>query len=163
MAGSMRERDEWDEEAVRVSQTVYVSAGEQAELELRRHFVGKRDGVRQPCDLSVMLRGRGGSFTGQTVDISRSGVLLQITDQLYNMSNDDLASFAGRIEKHFRTRVDVFFVEAGLRKAAEVARLTMSESGEFLMACQFRERLGPWECERLAIDGSDDRQDDPTE
>mgnify|MGYP001828753722 CR=1 FL=1 len=157
----MKERDEWDDEAQRVSKTVYVSAGEQAELELRSHFVGKRDGVRQPCDLNVMLRGRGGSFTGQTVDISRSGVLLQITDQLYNMPHDDLASFAGRIEKHFRTRVDVFFVEAGLRKAAEVARLTMSESGEFLMACQFRERLTDSQCELLDVDGSDDRQEEP--
>jgi hypothetical protein len=163
MTGSMKDRDEWDEEALRVSQTVYVSAGEQAELELRSHFVGKRDGVRQPCDLDVMLRGRGGSFTGQTVDISRSGVLLRITDQLYNISNDDLASFAGRIEKHFRTRVDVFFVEAGLRKAAEVARLTMSEMGEFLMACQFREQLSRKECELLEIDGGDDREEEAAE
>ena len=159
----MKQRDEWDEEANRVSQTVYVSAGEQAELELRRHFVGKRDGVRQPCDLNVMLRGRGGSFTGQTVDISRSGVLLRITDQLYNVPQDDLTSFAGRIEKHFRTRVDVFFVEAGLRKAVEVARLTMSETGEFLMACHFRERLDARECELLEIDGGDDREEDAVE
>jgi len=161
MSGSIKERDDWDDEALRTSQTVYVSAGEQAEMELRSHFVGKRDGVRQPCDLNIMLRGRGGSFTGQTVDLSRSGVLLRITDQLYNQPYDDLTSFAGRIEKHFRTRVDVFFVEAGLRKASEVARLTMSETGEFLMACQFRDRLTESQCEMLGIDDGEDCQEEP--
>lgn len=127
--------------------------------------MGKRDGVRRRCELDVMLRGRGGSFSARSLDISRSGILLHITDHLYRRSDDDLASFAGRVDKHFRTRIEVCFVEAGLRFAAEIARLTVSEEAAhgvesaFLLACRFRTVLSPAQCEVLGIDGGDDREE----
>jgi len=140
----------------------HLTPGQAAELELRSHFGGKRDGPRQRRELEVLLRGRAGRFAARTVDVSRSGVLLRITDPIYAHVQHDLTRFIANIERHFRTRVDVRFVEAQLSVAAEVARLTVSradihgEDGRMLMACHFRTNLTPVQCHALGIDPGND-------
>lgn len=139
-----------------------LTPGHAAEMELRRHFGGKRDGPRQRRELEVLLRGRAGRFAARTVDISRSGVLLQVTDPIYAHVQFDLTRFTANIERHFRTRVDVRFIEAEIGVAAEVARLTVSraedhgENGRMLMACHFRSNLTPVQCHALGIEPGDD-------
>jgi hypothetical protein len=82
-----------------------------AELELRGHFAGKREDQRVAQQFSVLLRGRLGSFLARAVDVSRGGILLELTDPAY-AAGPDLKAFAHTVQRHFGRGADVHLVDA---------------------------------------------------
>ena len=61
--------------------TAPPSAGEQAELELRSHFQGRRHGQRLKVALRVELVCLKRNLAARTINISSSGALLEVLDQ----------------------------------------------------------------------------------
>ena len=45
----------------------------------KAHFTGHRQGARRLCVMPVELTGTSGKFQGRTIDLSRSGALIEIT------------------------------------------------------------------------------------
>ncbi|MHC4931789.1 MAG: PilZ domain-containing protein [Planctomycetota bacterium] len=134
-------------------------AGMRAELELRNHFSSKRDGIRVPLALEVTIRGRAGTFPARSFDVSRSGILLAITDRFYSPSGEALASFAFKVEQHFKTGADIRFVDHNFSARARVIRVTHAEHGEsdlWLFACRFKSLLSDEQCEAIGLGPADE-------
>lgn len=131
------------------------SEGKVAELELRGHFGGRRSDQRIARRFSVLLRGRLGSFLARAVDVSRSGILLEMTDPAY-AAGPDLNAFADAVVRHFGRGADIHIVDADEVSFAEIVRVTAVEN-RLLVAFRFREPLPTIACARLGlpIDGLD--------
>lgn len=106
-----------------------------------------RDGMRYWCRLEAVVRGRGGAFLAETVNVSRSGVLVRI---------DDSRSGEVRPDHCFRTGADVSFVEAEFKVRADLARVADSEFGGLVLAFRFRANLDPGRCSLIGIEDQDD-------
>lgn len=106
-----------------------------------------RDGLRYECDLEAVVRGRGGAFVAETVNVSRSGVLVRL---------GDARSGEIRPEHCFRTGADVSFVEAELKVRADLARIADGDGGSLLLAFRFRANLDPPRCRAIGIEDRDD-------
>lgn len=104
-----------------------------------------RDGMRYGCHLETVVRGRGGAFVAETINVSRSGVLVRLRD-------------AGRVEPNrcFRTGADVSFIDAELKVRADLARVADPDPGALLVAFHFRTNLDPMRCRAIGIDDRDD-------
>ena len=131
-----------------------------AELELREHFQKKRDGRRCDFKSAVWIRGRAGRFTATTVNASRRGILVEITDPIFcRFSLDYLWSYAERIRHHFGTGADFCFENRRTKIRGSVVRVEQrvpGTDGTNLMAMKFRRRLSPDQCLALGIDYGDD-------
>jgi len=106
-----------------------------------------RDGLRYWCSLEAVVRGRGGAFVAETVNVSRSGVLVRL---------DDSRSGEIRPEHCFRTGADVSFIGAELKVRADLARIADGLAGEVLLAFRFRANLDPGRCQAIGIEDRDD-------
>ena len=106
-----------------------------------------RDGMRYGCSLEAVVRGRGGAFEAETVNVSRSGVLVRLGDS---------RTAEIRPEHCFRTGADVSFVGAEVRVRADLARVTDGDSGDLLLAFRFRANLDPRRCLSIGIEDKDD-------
>jgi hypothetical protein len=106
-----------------------------------------RDGMRFGCRLEAVVRGRGGAFVGETVNVSRSGVLVRLQE-----------SRSGEFQPRscFRTGADVSFVDAELKVRADLARVADGDSGALLLAFRFRSNLDPLRCRSIGIEDRDD-------
>ena len=82
-------------------------SGLSAEMELRSHFSGKRSAKRRCLELEVTVCGIMDNFPAQSIDVSKSGMLLQITDTVFADSDEDLASFAFKVQQHFQQGADI--------------------------------------------------------
>jgi hypothetical protein len=129
--------------------------GISAELELRGHFGGRRSDQRIAQQFSVLLRGLLGSFLARAVDVSRSGILLEMTDPSY-AAGPDLSAFALAVERHFGRGADIHIVDAEEVAYAQLVRVTEDE-GRLLVAFRFRKPLPSLACAKLGlpIDGLD--------
>jgi hypothetical protein len=126
-------------------------AGLTAELELRSHFSGKRDAKRRVLDLRINVCGIMDNFPARSIDVSRTGVLLQITDDVFAPEQEDLASFAFKVQQHFQAGADILFVDHGFGVTASVVRVT-HRRGALLLACRFRHALSDGQCEALELE-----------
>lgn len=136
-------------------------AGLTAEMELRSHFAGKRSARRKTLQLTITVCGLMENFPARSVDISKSGILFQITDELFNHSDEDLASFAFKVQQHFKKGVDILFAEHGFGVTASVVRVTHRKLGDqpaLLLACRFRHNLSDGQCKALQVDPRPDRR-----
>jgi hypothetical protein len=127
------------------------TSGLSAEMELRSHFSGKRSAKRRALELKVTVCGIMDSFPAQSIDVSKSGVLLQITDSVFADSDEDLASFAFKVQQHFQQGADILFVDHGFGVTASVVRVTHRE-GVLSLACRFRHPLSEGQCGALEIE-----------
>ena len=127
------------------------TSGLSAEMELRSHFSGKRSAKRRTLELKVTVCGIMDSFPAQSIDVSKSGVLLQITDSVFADSDEDLASFAFKVQQHFQQGADILFVDHGFGVTASVVRVTHRE-GVLSLACRFRHPLSEGQCGALEIE-----------
>lgn len=125
--------------------------GLSAELELRSHFAGKRSAKRRSLQLKVTVCGIMDSFPAQSIDVSKSGILLQITDSMFADGGEDLASFAFKVQQHFQQGADVLFVDHGFGVTATVVRVT-HRHGALSLACRFRHPLSDGQCHALEIE-----------
>jgi len=127
------------------------TSGLSAEMELRSHFSGKRSAKRRTLELKVTVCGIMDSFPAQSIDVSKSGVLLQITDSVFADSDEDLASFAFKVQQHFQQGADILFVDHGFGVTASVVRVTHRQ-GVLSLACRFRHPLSEGQCGALEIE-----------
>jgi len=127
------------------------ASGLSAEMELRSHFSGKRSAKRRSLELKVTVCGIMDNFPAQSIDVSKSGILLQITDSVFADSDEDLASFAFKVQQHFQQGADILFVDYGFGVTASVVRVT-HRHGALSLACRFRHPLSDGQCRSLEID-----------
>jgi len=126
-------------------------SGLSAEMELRSHFSGKRSAKRRCLELEVTVCGIMDNFPAQSIDVSKSGMLLQITDTVFADSDEDLASFAFKVQQHFQQGADILFVAYGFGVTASVVRVT-HRAGVLSLACRFRHPLSEGQCDSLEIE-----------
>jgi hypothetical protein len=101
--------------------------------------------MRYGCHLEAVVRGRGGAFVAETINVSRSGVLVRLRD-----------AGAAQPNRCFRTGADVSFVDAELKVRADLARIAGDDPGSLLVAFRFRTNLDPGRCRAIGIDDKDD-------
>ena len=125
-----------------------------AEMELRSHFSGKRSAERKTLAIKITVCGVMENFPARSVDVSRTGILLQITDDLFAHEEEDLASFAFKVQQHFKQGADILFVDQSFGVTASVVRVTHRKLGgrpALLLACRFRHSLSDGQCEVLGV------------
>lgn len=103
-------------------------------------------------DFSILLRGRAGSFLARAVDVSRSGVLMELTDPA-SAAGEDLAAFVGIVEQHFRSGADVYVSDAAAVVRADLVRVT-HEGVRLYVAFAFQELLEESVCAVLGLPAS---------
>jgi len=92
--------------------------------------------------VEVSLRGAGGTYSGQTVDVSATGSLLWITDESF-LSPTELANmviFSERVAQEFGNGLVVEFAGGEIVREAEVVRVSRKgddETTPMLVACRF--------------------------
>jgi hypothetical protein len=131
--------------------------GLSAEMELRNHFAGKRASPRRPLELKITICGLLENFPAQSVDVSRTGILFRITDDLFANEEEDLASFAFKVQQHFANGADVLFVDHGFGTSASVVRVThrrIDDVPTLLLACRFKHPLSDGQCQILGVSRS---------
>jgi len=100
-----------------------------------------RFGRRVEASLSVEVAGRSGGFHAQTVDISRTGVLLYVVDEAFVPAADaqNMILYSERVEEEFGEGLEVRLA-GDLCFEAEVVRVARQEDspdGRMLMACRY--------------------------
>ena len=128
----------------------------------QRILSGKRRAPRRNRSVAVKCLGPSGrSFTGRTVDISRGGVLIEITDPDFQpfSESSEILPFAARVAFNFPHGMDVNFGDGAVQKHANIVRL-ISKPGRatgMLLGCKFNPVLSDFDCRLLGIDpGSDE-------
>lgn len=129
-----------------------LGVGVAAELELRGRFSGRRQERRVHEDFSVLLRGRAGSFLARAVDVSRSGVLMELTDPAAAVG-EDMAAFLEVVERHFRSGADIHLSDAAAVVRATLARVS-HEGVRLYVAFSFDELLEESVCAVLGLPSS---------
>ena len=132
----------------------------------QRILSGKRRAPRRRRSVAVECVGPAGrSYAGRTIDISRGGMLLEITDQEFQQTGDsqDLIPFAARVAMQFPQGMDVTFGDGALRVHAKVVRIA-SRPGKppiMLLGCQFEPELSDLDCRLLGVDAGLDETAQP--
>src|SRR5206468_3318144 len=136
-----------------------TSPGTADELRL---LSGKRRAPRRRRSVQVRCIGPAGRwFAGRTVDVSRGGLLVEITDQEFLPLGEapDLIPFAARVAMQFPHGMDVNFGDGAVQVHADIVRLVSRQgrSPLMLLGCQFEPPLSDFDCRLLGIDpGSDE-------
>lgn len=128
-----------------------------AEIELRNHFAGKRSSPRRHIDVRITICGLLENFPARSVDISRTGILFRITDELFAHEQEDLASFAFKVQQHFADGTDILFADHGFGVSANVIRVThrrIDDQPTLLLACRFHHPLSDGQCQILGVSRS---------
>ena len=119
-------------------------------------FSGKRSAPRKRRTLVVEAKGPSGqAYAGKTVDVSRGGMLLELTDVAFRSvsAHADLVSFASRIATTFPTGMDVSFGEGAVRAKAHVVRvLAGGAASTLLLGCRFEPPLEIVDCRLLGVE-----------
>lgn len=129
---------------------------------LRENFCGKRSAVRTAKPLDVTVEGRKGSYEGTIVDISRTGLLLRISDPRFAGSEErkHLMPYTARVWQNFADGLFVATKDKALDACADVVRVTGYSGRDaelILIGCRFRRELNEDECGRLGIEDAEDR------
>jgi len=118
-----------------------------------------RIGCRVEVDICVEIAGESGPFRAQTVDISRTGVLLVIDDESFLPASEaeNMILYSERVEEEFGAG---FEVRLGTELAfeAEVVRLSRrgeSSDGPMHMACRYARPMSEQEWASLGFTDED--------
>jgi hypothetical protein len=117
---------------------------------------GKRRAPRQRHTVPVKCIGPSGKwYVGRTVDLSRGGMLLEITDEdfLPIGASSDLLPFAARVAMQFPRGLDANFGDGAVQVHANVVRLVAKAGGPgpVLLGCKFEPALSDFDCGLLGI------------
>ena len=132
----------------------------------QRLLSGKRRAARKRRSVAVKCIGPAGKcFAGRTVDISRGGMLLDITDPEFQPleESSDLIPFAARVATQFPDGMDVNFGDGAVQVHADVVRL-VSKPGKTvgtLLGCKFHPPLTEFDCRLLGVDAGLDETPAP--
>jgi hypothetical protein len=148
-------------EAIRASTAPGMNP-EIVEKILRGYFSGKRDALRTYKFLDSEVSGHHGTFRAMAVDISRTGVLLRITDPEFATQDEmnHLMPYTARVWFHFEGGFTIRFSRGAVVTTANVVRVTGyvgRGNSLILLGCRFDRDLAQEECAMLGIDHSDDR------
>ncbi len=128
-----------------------VNKGLAAEMELRAHFDKKRASDRCWIGIPVELTGRSGSLRVRLLDVSRSGVLLALTDPKLRYTSDLLECYQ-QVQKQLGKGAILRFAGRNFSLRGEVARVTECPyEGRMLLAVQFLDTLTQKQCASLGI------------
>jgi len=156
---------------IRLIMSTTRESGRQAELELRRHFNGRRDGQRINVSVPVELVALERNLDARTINLSRSGALLEVLDDGAERGLAELVEFCDEIARLFAAGGTIDF-ECGVTRTMEVVRVTAGGLGRVrtpLVACRFKAYLTPEDFGRLGVvppsdeDQADDTAADPSE
>ena len=116
----------------------------------------KRRGQRASVTVEVSIQGTSDTYSAQTVDISRTGALLWITDEKF-LANGDAANmvlYSERVAAELGDGMLIRFGSEGVERQAEVVRVTrkgLSDSSPMLVGCRFAEILEDDDFGRIGI------------
>jgi twitching motility protein PilT len=117
----------------------------------------RRRGERVGASLEFTVSGETESFQGQTVNVSRTGALLWITDERFLSESDaiNMVRFSERVAQELGDGMRLEF-QAGVVRQGEVVRVSRKgydDKSPMLVACRFTEPLSDsdWQAERRAI------------
>ena len=130
------------------------NAGELAEMELRSHFVGRRGGCRIDAEFAVEIQTQVNRHYAQAVDVSRTGILLEIVDDV--TQDTDLAAFALAVEEQFGGETRILLSQLDLEIRAQLVRVT-AHNGRVRLAFQFARLLSLPACDLLGLPLGADR------
>ena len=129
-----------------------------AELEAD-HFAHKRRGQRRLCVMGIEVTGATGTWAGRTVNISRNGALIEITDPAFCTAGREatLLEFATRALSEFKKSMIVRFEDVPLRVEASVLRVTRHPAAaSLLLGCEFSRALTTRQCRVLGVPTEDE-------
>jgi hypothetical protein len=113
--------------------------------------------------LTVRLLGPGGvKYGARTVDVSRGGMLAEITDPDFLPLGEraDLLPFAARVATVFPQGMDVFFGDGAVQVHADVVRLVTRPGDQvLLLGCRFHPELSDFDCRLLGVETAGDETD----
>ena len=93
-----------------------------------------------PCGHAVRLQGAGPDwYAAQTVDLSRGGILVAVTDVGFRTREDQ--DGVSLVEERFPRGLEVAFVDTGVVRAAKVVRATLQRGAHLALGCEFAEPL----------------------
>ncbi len=124
-------------------------------------FSGKRRSVRYRVALDIECIGRDGlRYTARTVDISRGGMLAEITDPRFDRDEGSgtLVPFTAGVLFRFPEGMQVVFGDGAICAHAVVVRLSSCPGapGGMRVGCRFDPALTVLDCGLLGIDPDDD-------
>ena len=132
-----------------------------------RVLSGKRRTPRRRRTLAVRLLGPGGvTYAGRTVDVSRGGMLVEVSDPDFLPFGEraDLLRFAARVAAVFPQGTDVFFGDGAVQVHATVVRLvTRPGDCDLLLGCRFQPELSDFDCRLLGVEAVGDERALPAE
>ncbi len=137
-----------------------------AEAERPPIRTGRRRAKRTVLTVEVDVVGQSGGFAGQTVDLSRGGALLWITDERFVPPGQttNMVLYSERVAEEFGAGLRLQLLKGQVRRDAEVVRVTRGgakAAGQILVACRFANPLGSEDCQRLGLDASASGADGP--
>ncbi len=130
-----------------------LTKGQQAELELRGHFHGRRAGQRIQVPLDVELVCFERNVGARTVNLSRSGVLIEVRDTRAG-GMTELVAYCEEMGRLFAAGGTLDFA-CGVSRTVHVVRITAGGLGGRmvpLVACRFTEPLTPGDFAHMGID-----------
>jgi twitching motility protein PilT len=101
-----------------------------------------RSGHRAPVTAEAEVLGKGGAFSGQTIDLSATGALLWITDERFLPASDlaNMVVFSERVAQEFGEGMIVRLASGQVVREAEVVRVTRKgaeDDSPMLVGCRF--------------------------
>jgi twitching motility protein PilT len=130
-----------------------LTKGQQAELELRGHFHGRRAGQRIQVPLDVELVCFDRNVGARTVNLSRVGVLIEVRDTRAD-GMSELIGYCEEMGRLFAAGGTLDFA-CGVSRTVHVVRITAGGLGGRmvpLVACRFTEPLTPEDFAHMGID-----------
>ena len=120
----------------------------------KEHFGGRRRAPRLHCVMPVDCTGGSGKYAALTVEISRSGALLEMRDPAFveSGSESSLLAFSMRVADEFSGGMRIIFSQPRLSVAARVIRATRHPSADsLLIGCEFIAPLSDEQCHMLGL------------
>lgn len=116
---------------------------------LHAHFMGRRAWHRVQCGHEVRLRGAGpADYAGETVDLSRGGALVAVTDAAFTAPDRDGMSL---VEEHFPDGIEVLFPVFGITRRGKIVRATLQRGAHLALGISFEDVFTSKEALQLSI------------
>jgi hypothetical protein len=113
---------------------------------LRQHFAARRASERVPFGSDVLLLGNEGPVKGRALDLSETGALVEVVDDLFvaEASAGRAGEMLALAERHLQGAIRVQLTSAGVVVEAAVVRMDLgTEAGSPLrLGCRFLRPLG---------------------
>jgi hypothetical protein len=111
--------------------------------------MGRRAWHRVPCGHDVRLRGAGGTeYTGETVDLSRGGALVAVTDPVFLGEDRDGVEL---VAERFPDGLEIVFGANGATRRARIVRATLQRGSHLALGCAFDSLLTARDALELGI------------